>query len=336
MSLVAYSGLPAFEFLRHEGCEIVTSVDSALPTLRIGLLNLMPDAALQATERQFLRLINAYGQSANLYVFPFAVKAGDRADIARAHINAYYSDFAELQADGLDALIITGANPARTDITMEPFWQPMLDVIEWGREHVASTLCSCLATHAVLHHYHGKKRRELPQRQWGVYDHEIFVPEHPLLAGLSTPVSAPHSHRFAVTREDMETAGLTVLIDSAAAGVYLAVGPDARRLVLFQGHPEYDAISLLKEYKREVQRFLTGNRQNYPPFPEHYFDAAAMRRLDTTTEKNVGSCHSDSGASMTTRYSFPNIPCSQGCQRQCRRRIRIVSPSPEKIWRRRD
>jgi homoserine O-succinyltransferase len=289
MSLVAHSSLPTFGFLRREGCEISDRADPALPILRIGLLNLMPDAALQATERQFLRLINACGRSANLYVFPFAVEDGRRADIARAHIDAHYSDFAGLQAEGLDALIITGANPTHDDITKEPFWQPMLETIDWGRENATSVLCSCLATHAVLHHYHGRSRRELPQRQWGVYDHEILVPEHPLLAGLSAPVSAPHSHRFAVLREDMEAAGLTVLIDSKEAGVHLAVSSEPQRLVLFQGHPEYDAISLLKEYKREVQKFLTGNRPGYPSFPEHYFDKRAKRRLDDY-QRRVTEC----------------------------------------------
>ena len=39
----------------------------------------------------------------------------------------------------------------------------------------------------------------------------------------------------------------------------------------FQGHPEYDTISLLKEYKREVDRFVRGEREDYPPFPENYF-----------------------------------------------------------------
>ena len=300
MSLVAHSSLPAFGFLRREGCEISDQADPVLSTLRIGLLNLMPDAALQATERQFLRLINAGGRSANLYIFPFAIEDGHRADIARAHIDAHYSDFTGLQADGLDALIITGANPAQDDITKEPFWQPMLDVIDWGRENIASVLCSCLATHAVLHHYHGRTRRELPKRQWGVYDHEILVSEHPLLAGLSAPIPAPHSHRFAVSREDMKAAGLTVLIDSEEAGVHLAVSPDTQRLVLFQGHPEYDAISLLKEYKREVQRFLTGNRQSYPPFPEHYFDERAKRRLDEY-QRRVTECDFE----QSTLPAFP-------------------------------
>jgi len=311
MPLVAHSGLPAFEFLRRKGRDVVAPGAAArlsLPTLRIGLLNLMPDAALQATERQFLRLIDAYGRAANLYVLPFAVETGDRADIARAHIKAYYSDFAELQAGGLDALIITGANPAQDDITTEPFWRPMLDVIDWGRENSCATLCSCLATHAVLHHYYGKTRRELPQRQWGVFDHEILVADHPLLAGMSAPVSAPHSHRFAIARNDMEAAGLTVLIDSADAGVHLAVGADWQHLVLFQGHPEYDAVSLLKEYKREVQRFLTGSRQSYPSFPKNYFGETAMQRLDAY-QRQVTECDFE----QATLPVFPEAELTDCC-----------------------
>lgn len=311
MPLVAHSGLPAFEFLRREGRDVVGVDDTArstLATLRIGLLNLMPDAALQATERQFLRLIDAYGRSANIHVYPFAVEAAERADIANAHIHAYYSDFDELRADGLDALIITGANPAQDDITTEPFWKPMLDVIEWGRENVRSTLCSCLATHAVLHHYHETRRRELPSRQWGVYDHDILVPDHPLLAGVSAPIRAPHSHRFAISRDEMEAAGLTVLIDSADAGVHLAVNDDSHRLVLFQGHPEYDAVSLLKEYKREVQRFLTGTRQGYPPFPENYLDETARNLLDRY-QRQVTECDFE----QSTLPVFPEDELTARC-----------------------
>lgn len=311
MPLIAHSGLPAFDYLRREGRDIVMPGDAAgadLPSLRVGLLNLMPDAALQATERQFLRLIGAYGRSANIHVFPFAVDSGDRANAALEHIKSYYSEFTRLQDEGLDALIITGANPVQMDIAEEPFWLPLLEIIDWAQEHVRSTLCSCLATHVVLQHYHGETRRELSQRQWGVYDHEILKPEHPLLAGLSSPVSAPHSHRFAVSRQAMEAAGLTVLINSEAAGVHLALSSDSQRFVLFQGHPEYDAVSLLKEYKREVQRFLTGNRQGYPPFPEHYFSDAAMQRLDTYQGQLTRSDFEQS-----TLPVFPEDELTKGC-----------------------
>ena len=38
--------------------------------------------------------------------------------------------------------------------------------------------------------------------------------------------------------------------------------------------------SLEKEFKREVGRFVRGEREDYPPFPEHYFgpQAAAFLR----------------------------------------------------------
>jgi len=38
------------------------------------------------------------------------LEAVDRADVAKAHIAAYYSPFDELRADGLDALIVTGVS----------------------------------------------------------------------------------------------------------------------------------------------------------------------------------------------------------------------------------
>jgi homoserine O-succinyltransferase len=55
----------------------------------------------------------------------------------------------------------------------------------------------------------------------------------------------------------------------------MAVSPDLFRSVYFQGHPEYDAISLLKEYKREVYRYLNGELDSAPPFPENYLPPAA-------------------------------------------------------------
>ena len=51
----------------------------------------------------------------------------------------------------------------------------------------------------------------------------------------------------------------------------MMVSKDVFRIVYFQGHPEYDINSLLKEYKREISRFLDKDRKDYPPFPNHYF-----------------------------------------------------------------
>ncbi|RKW19031.1 MAG: homoserine O-succinyltransferase, partial [Cardiobacterium sp.] len=60
MPLVAHRPLAALDRLRAEGQEIL-DVERAhrqdIRELHIGLLNIMPDGALKATERQFLRLI---------------------------------------------------------------------------------------------------------------------------------------------------------------------------------------------------------------------------------------------------------------------------------------
>ena len=281
MPLIAHNGLPAFDRLRAEGVSVKTpeASEDTLPSLRIGLLNLMPDAALRATDRQFIRLVAAYQEDANLFVYPFTLAAEVRGADAQAHIGQHYSTFEKLRDSGLDALIITGANPSHVDIANEAFWTGLIDVIDWAVEGVQSTLCSCLATHAVIRHLQGIDRTLLPQKRWGVYSHED-VADHYLLDGLESPVNAPHSHHFNLTPEEFEEAGSRVLVSGTEAGVHMAVSDDQTTFVFFQGHPEYDPISLLKEYKREISRFIEGARADYPPFPEHYFSSSERLLLD--------------------------------------------------------
>ena len=56
-----------------------------------------------------------------------------------------------------------------------------------------------------------------------------------------------------------------MLVEGRAGGVHMAVSPDQFRMIYFQGHPEYDLNSLLKEYKREVSRYLAGELDAPPP-----------------------------------------------------------------------
>ena len=145
----------------------------------------------------------------------------------------------------------------------------MIDVVHWAESNVASVFCSCLATHALVKHYHDIDRRHLPQKQWGVYSHKITRPDHPILRDVNTRFDAPHSRFNDVSREQFEAAGCSVLAESEEVGVHLAVSPDQFRVIYFQGHPEYGAISLLKEFKREAARYLSGERESLPRIPEN-------------------------------------------------------------------
>jgi homoserine O-succinyltransferase/O-acetyltransferase len=283
MPLVAHTALPSFHRLREQG-ETVLERDHALQQdireLHIGLLNMMPDAALEATERQFFRLVGESNQIAQFYMHPFTITNLPRSEKGRAHIEQYYETFDQIKQAGLDALIITGANVLGPELSTQPFWQPLIDVIDWAYENVTSTLCSCLATHAVLEFRYGQKRRPLGFKRWGVYSHRVVTRTHPLIVGVNTRFDVPHSRFNQIDRSQFDAAGLPVLVESQTAGVHLATSADQLRLIFFQGHPEYDSISLLKEYKREVIRFINGDISEYPPFPENYFSLQRQAILD--------------------------------------------------------
>ena len=154
MPLVANTELPAFIRLESEGETILqrdAAVHQDIRELHIGLLNMMPDAALEATERQFFRLVGESNQIAQFYMHLFTLPELPRGEKGRAHVEKYYESFEQIKQKGLDALIITGANVTQPDLAMEPFWEPLKEVIDWAHENVTSTLCSCLATHAVMH-----------------------------------------------------------------------------------------------------------------------------------------------------------------------------------------
>ncbi len=292
MPLVANSALPTFERLRREG-ELVVPGDAALHQdireLHIGLLNMMPDTALAATERQFFRLVGESNQIAQFYMHPFTLEALRRGPEGRAHVDQFYETFDQIRALGLDALIISGANITQPDLSKEPFWAPLIEVIDWAYANVTSTICSCLATHAVLQFRYAQKRKHLGFKRWGVFPHRVVDRRHPLVVDVNTRFDVPHSRFNDVTRAQFEQAGLRILVESETAGVHLATSADGFRIVFFQGHPEYDTVSLLKEYKREVARYSKGERPDYPPLLANYFSPTAQAILDEHRERVVAA-----------------------------------------------
>jgi len=283
MPLVAHNQLPSFNRLRGEGIKVLApdaATHQDIRELHIGLLNMMPDAAIAATERQFFRLIGESNPIAQIYVHPFTLSELPRSEKTQVYINEYYETFEQIKAQGLDALIITGANVIGPDLTDQPFWEPLIEVADWAHENVTSTLCSCLATHAVLEFRYGQKRVPQPIKKWGVFPHKVINPKHPLATDINTRFDVPHSRWNDVSQLQFNQAKLNVLAVGDDNCVHLATSEDGFRTIFFQGHPEYDTISLLKEYKREVLLFVEGLREDYPAYPENYFgiQAAAILR----------------------------------------------------------
>ena len=73
----------------------------------------MPDAAVEATERQFTDLIRAATPNAVVLLKLFAMPEVPRGETALAALAERYRDIAELWDTPLDGLIVTGHRAAR-------------------------------------------------------------------------------------------------------------------------------------------------------------------------------------------------------------------------------
>lgn len=278
MPIVAHSSLPTFAELAARGEPVLGAEEARRQDIRelhVGLLNMMPDAALQVTERQFLRLVGGANAIVQVFVHPFSIDGIERGPEATAHIEQHYATFDDVRTEGLDALIISGANVENPDLADEPFWEPLREVAAWADEHVTSTLCSCLATHALLQARHDIHRRRTAEKRWGVYAHRLSDPDHPLVHGTNTRFDAPHSRWNTISPDRLRQNGVRVLSETLDGEFHIGTSPDGIRTVYLQGHPEYDRVSLLKEYERELGRFLDGELVGSPPLPSNYLPPEA-------------------------------------------------------------
>jgi homoserine O-succinyltransferase len=276
VALVQHNNLPSIERMRLEGVEVCSpdQADDSLPVIKVGFLNMMPDTALAATERQFLRLLAA-NPGVNCYFYPFDITGVERSEQARLHIDQYYCDFDALKSINIDALVVTGANVSQPLLQDELFWPELIKVLDWARSHVRSTICSCLATHAAAKVFYDVDRKSLGEKCWGVFAHNELQTEHPLMKNVQGNIMMCHSRFNDVSKKEFVDQNIEVLIHSEQVGVQLACEKNIS-VIYFQGHPEYDDISLLKEYKREIIRYLAGQREDYPPVPQNYFNQSAL------------------------------------------------------------
>src|SRR5260370_24091306 len=127
----------------------------------LGLVNNMPDAALESTERQFLELLRAAAGDIPVRLRLFALPDVPRTDAGRAHLSAGYANLDELWDSRLDGLIVTGTEPRAPELNDEPYWDSFVNLLQWAQLNTASTICSCLAAHAAVLHMDGVHRQAL-------------------------------------------------------------------------------------------------------------------------------------------------------------------------------
>jgi homoserine O-succinyltransferase len=252
--------------------------------VEIALINNMPDAALEDTEQQFFELLDAAASDILVRVKLYSLPNLPRGDRGHRHLRSFYFGLDDLLNSRFDGVIMTGTEPRQPELRDEPYWPALADVLDWAEQNTCSTILSCLAAHASVLHGDGIDRCRLSDKQFGVFDFAKAA-NHQLTSGIGEPLRFPHSRWNEVRADALAACGYFVLTQSRPGGVDTFVKKKKRSLfVHFQGHPEYGPQTLLKEYRRDIKRFLRQERDTYPSMPKGYFDADAVKVLTNFRE----------------------------------------------------
>lgn len=253
MPITLPEDLPAFDILSQEGVMVMSPGRAAtqdIRPLRIALLNLMPKKI--QTENQFARLIGATPLQIHLSLI--RMSDHESRNTAADHMEAFYRPFAEVEAAGdrFDGLIVTGAPVEHLPFEQVTYWDELRRVFDWSQTHVHSSFGVCWGGMAMVNHFHGVPKYDLPEKAFGCYRHQNLAPSSPYLRGFSDDVLIPVSRWTEIRQTDLDARpGLRTLLASDEVGPCL-VEDAAHRALYIVNHFEYDSGTLKEEYDRDV------------------------------------------------------------------------------------
>ncbi|MGH7642652.1 MAG: homoserine O-acetyltransferase/O-succinyltransferase family protein [Candidatus Dormibacteria bacterium] len=258
----------------------VGSGELARDPLDVAFVNLMPDTAFLDTEEQFLGLTwEAAGQiGVPLRVWRFWIRGVPRGEAVMQHIGRSYLEIETLIGSRVDALIVTGTEPRAKQLDEEAFWPTLAELIQWSADAVPSVILSCLASHAAAKLFGGVERTRLPQKLSGVYRTDP-TGDATITEGIVSPLWLPHSRANDIRTSVLEDCGFQPALCAGESWTAMEFEYSKARYLMFQGHPEYGRNSLLREHRRDVRRYFTGERDSYPPVPEGYLDEVGLSLL---------------------------------------------------------
>lgn len=252
MPIKVVQDLPALQKLTQENIFVMDERRATMQdfrTLEVVIVNLMPTK--EATEEQLLRLLSNSPLQVNVTFIH--MQSHQAAHISENHLKEFYRTFDQIKDRYFDGMIITGAPVEHLDFEKVNYWDELVSIMEWSNNHVFSTLHICWGAQAALYHHYGIGKQPLDKKLFGIYEQELRDKKVSLVRGMDELFYMPHSRHTTVPTESFEQSpNLEILAGSEETGVSIAQSTDSRFVFIF-GHAEYDAETLGKEYKRDVE-----------------------------------------------------------------------------------
>lgn len=255
MPIKVQSNLPAKKILEDENIFIMDdtrAMKQDIRPLRIAILNLMP--LKEDTEVHLLRSLSNTPLQVDVTFLTTESYVGKNT--ATNHLDQFYLTHNQIKNKKFDGLIITGAPVEQLEFKDVAYWDELETIMDWSQTNVTSTFHICWGAQAGLYHHYGINKIDLDEKLFGIYEHKILHRKIPLVRGFDDVFYAPHSRYTSVSKEDiLNNKDLLILAESEKAGIFVLLGDNGKNVFVF-GHPEYDRVSLDKEYKRDKGKGL--------------------------------------------------------------------------------
>ena len=257
--------LPARDILKKENICVMDdsrAFTQDIRPLEIAIVNLMP--LKQITEVQLLRLLGNTPLQVNITFLHMASHISKNTK--SEHLSDFYHVFGDVHNRGFDGMIITGAPVETMPFEEVNYWPELTEIMEWSLKNVTSVMHICWGAQAGLYYHYGIPKYHLPKKKFGIFQHKKAPVDMEILRGFDDLLFVPHSRHTEIRREDiLKNSGLTLLVESDAAGVHMVASADGRRHIFVTGHSEYDPLTLKDEYERDLAR------GDLIDMPENYF-----------------------------------------------------------------
>ena len=242
--------LPAIDILKRENIFVMDNSrahSQDIRPLRIVILNLMPLKI--TTETDLIRLLS--NTPLQLDINFMKLKSHTPKNTPIEHMMMFYRDFESMRHEKFDGMIITGAPVETMDFEQVTYWDEIVDIFNWARTHVTSTLYICWAAQAGLYHYYGVPKYPLEKKMFGIFEQHTLQPQMPIFRGFDDTFMMPHSRHTEIHKEDiLARPELQLIAESEDSGVSIVMARGGREFFI-TGHLEYSPNTLDNEYKRD-------------------------------------------------------------------------------------
>ncbi|MBR3305533.1 MAG: homoserine O-succinyltransferase [Christensenellaceae bacterium] len=256
--------LPAHKTLTEENIFVMDehrAMTQDIRPLKIAIVNLMPTKV--DTETQLLRLLGNTALQVEIELIH--TKTYESRNTSYEHLKTFYKTFDDISGNNYDGLIITGAPVEQMPFEEVEYWDELCSIMEWSKTHVHSTFHICWGAQAGLYYHFGINKYPVGHKVFGVFPHRVERKNYILFRGFDDVFMVPHSRHTEIRRSDVEKVKeIKILASSEEAGIYAMMTENGRQIFI-TGHSEYDALTLDREYRRDLSQGLPID------MPKHYY-----------------------------------------------------------------